>query len=78
MGNNHHKAKDCHKDNKEKNKEKDRKAQAEENGEKENSREEERESRKNIGMSGLRKSDRLPSMKIESITKYIWSQLSEK
>ena len=42
MGNNHHKAKDCHKDNKEKNKEKDRKAQAEENGEKENSREEEK------------------------------------
>ena len=42
MGNNHHKAKDCQKDNKEKNKEKDRKAQAEENGEKENSREEEK------------------------------------
>ena len=42
MGNNHHKAKDCHKDNKEKNKEKDRKAQAEENGEKENGREEEK------------------------------------
>ena len=42
MGNNHHKAKDCHKDNKEKDKEKDRKAQAEENGEKENSREEEK------------------------------------
>lgn len=42
MGNNHHKAKDCHKDNKEKNKEKDRKAQAEETGEKENSRAEEK------------------------------------
>lgn len=42
MGNNHHKAKDCQKDNKEKNKEKDRKAQAEETGEKENSREEEK------------------------------------
>ena len=42
MGNNHHKAKHCHKDNKEKNKEKDRKAQAEENGEKENGREEEK------------------------------------
>ena len=42
MGNNHHKAKDCHKDNKEKNREKDRKAQGEGTGEKENSREEEK------------------------------------